>query len=77
MQTIELQVKDEMFYSIGLQTIKERLQDELEYMYFEFLASTIKQKIDESGFDNNFEMEKARELNWLKAKNEFLNIAPK
>jgi len=74
MQTIELQVKDEIFYSVGLQSIKERLQNELEYLYYEFLAHNIQQKIVESGIDNDLELEKARELNWLKIKNEFLNL---
>ena len=72
MQTIELQVKDEIFYGVGLQTIKERLQNELEFLYYEFLAQGIKQKIDDSGIDNDSELEKARELSWENAKKEFL-----
>ncbi len=73
MQTIELQVKDEIFYSVGLQSIKERLQKELEYLYYEFLGITIQKKILESGIDNDLELESARELNWQKIRSEFLN----
>jgi len=74
MQTIELEVKDEIFYNVGLQSIKERLQKELEYLYFEFLALNIQKKINESDINNDFELEKAREINWLKIKNEFINV---
>lgn len=74
MQTIEILVKDEIFYRVGLQSIKERLQSELDYLYYEFLAIDIQKKIVESGIDNDLELEKARELSWLKVKSEFLNL---
>lgn len=64
METIKIQVQDKIARSGGLKTIKERMQKELEYIYYEELADEIKQKIDAGRINNDYELEKARQEAW-------------
>ena len=44
----------------------------MEYIYYEELADKIKQKIDVSEIDNEYELEKARLEAWNEKKGEYL-----
>ena len=72
METIKIQVEDRIARSVGLKTIKERMQKEIEFIYYEELAENIKHKLDASEIDNDDELEKARWEAWNEKKSEYL-----
>ena len=72
MQTIQIEIKDKILQKIGLVAVKERLLKEIEYLYFENVAENINKTIQESGINNDSELESARLKAWDKYKNDFL-----
>jgi len=72
METIKIYVEDKIAKSVGLRTIKERMEKEMEYIYYEELANEIKQKIETSKIDNEYELEQARIEAWNEVKSEYL-----
>jgi len=72
MKTIKVSIDDKIINKLGLQAIKEYLRKEIEYLYFKEIAEDIRKKIDQSGIDNDKELEEAREKAWNEYKEKFL-----
>lgn len=64
MKTIKVNIDDKIINRLGLQAINEYLRKEI--------AEDIKKKIDQSGIDNDKELEEAREKAWNEYKENFL-----
>ena len=72
MQTIQLEIQDKIIQKMGLVAVKERLQKEIEYLYFEDVAENINKSLQESGINNEIELETARQKSWEQYRNDFL-----
>jgi len=72
MQTLQINIEDRLISKIGLASIKERLQKEIEFLYFENLADEIYQAIEKSNIDNEKELEIARQQAWDDYKQKFI-----
>ena len=72
MQTIQIQIQDKILQKIGIIAIKDRLQKEIEYLYYEDIAESINKSLFESGINNEKELELARQKSWEQYKNDFL-----
>lgn len=72
MQTIQLEIQDKILQKMGLVAVKERLQKEIEYLYFEDVAENINKSLQESGINNEIELETARQKSWEQYRNDFL-----
>lgn len=77
MQTIQLEIQDKILQKIGLVAIKERLLKEIEYLYYENVAENITKSLQESGINNDEELEIARQKSWDKYKKDFLKDVTK
>lgn len=72
METIEIRIEDKILKSIGKKAIQERISKEIEYLYYEELASNIDKQLQNSDINNEKELEIARQKAWDETKQEFL-----
>lgn len=72
MQTIHIEIQDKILKKIGIIAVKNRLQKEVEYLYYENLAESINKSLQESGINNENELESARQKSWERYKKDFL-----
>ena len=72
MHSIQLNINDKLIQRIGMDAIKQRLERELEFLYYESVADGIENAIKTSGIDNEKELELARKNAWEEYKKEFL-----
>jgi hypothetical protein len=72
MQSIQLNINEKLIQKIGIDAIRQRLQKELEFLYYETVAENIEKILKNSGIDNEAELELARKKAWEEYKKEFL-----
>jgi hypothetical protein len=77
MQTIQIEIQDKILQKLGLVAVKDRLLKEIEYLYFENAAENISKSLQESGIDNDLELENSRQKSWEQYKSNFLKDVSK
>jgi cation transport regulator ChaB len=70
--TIHVSIKRDLARQIGLETIKEHLEEQVHLLYATHLKKQFDQALAESGIDNDAELEKARQAAWNEYKGDFL-----
>lgn len=73
MTTIQLEVNDEVVKKYGIESLVQRLQQQLELERLKMLAEEINEAVQSAGLDNDALWEKAREQAWEQYKKQYLS----
>lgn len=73
MTTIQLEVNDEVVKKYGIETLVQRLQQQLELERLKILAEEIQDAIQTAGLNNDELFEEAREQAWKEYKQKYLS----
>lgn len=71
--TIQLEVSDEVVRKYGIESLVQRLQQQLEVEHLKMLAEEIHDAIKTAGLDNDVLFEQAREQAWKEYKQKYLS----
>ena len=73
MSVIQLDIDDTLVRTIGLQAIQEFMESQLSLLRVQYLGDKITQAIQQSGFEHEKEVEKARLEAWEEYKAKYMS----